>query len=97
MSLKLKKTVEVKNPLGLHARPASIFVRIANKFQSDIHVMKDDETVNGKSMMGILTLAVEQGASVELEIIGSDAEQAMQKLEAFLQSTEEPARSEGAE
>lgn len=97
MAQTLRKKIEVKNPLGLHARPASIFVKIANKYESDIQISKEDEKVNGKSMMGLLTLAVEQGTSVELEITGSDAEKAMQELETFLRSTEEPAKTEEKE
>lgn len=68
----------------MHARPASLFVRIANKFESDVAVKKDDETVNGKSIMGLLTLAANQGSIIEIEISGDDAEQAMKELEHFL-------------
>jgi len=95
MNSTIKKQIEVMNPLGLHARPASIFVKIANKYESDINVMKDTEVVNGKSMMGLLTLAVEKGTAIELEITGRDAEQAMEELESFLTSAEEPSKPEG--
>jgi phosphocarrier protein len=80
----IKKKVIIRNPSGLHARPASIFVQIANKFESDITVKKDEETVNGKSIMGLLVLGANQGSEVELEISGEDAEQMMNALEAFL-------------
>ena len=80
----IKKKIQIKNPQGLHARPASVFVRIANKFESDVTVKKDDETVNGKSIMGLLTLAANQGSILEIEISGDDAENAMRELENFL-------------
>lgn len=80
----LLKKVRVANPLGLHARPASIFVKIANKFESDISVTKEGQTVNGKSIMGLLMLAAEQGSEVELSATGKDAETAITELEHFL-------------
>ena len=80
----IKKKITIRNPQGLHARPASIFVQIANKFESDITVKKDDETVNGKSIMGLLVLGANQGSEVELEISGDDAERMMNELEGFL-------------
>ena len=88
----IKKKIEIRNPLGLHARPASVFVRIANKFESDVTVKKDSEVANGKSIMGLLVLGANQGSLVEVEISGPDAEQMMLELEAFLlnEKTEEP-------
>ena len=80
----LRKKVVVANPQGLHARPASIFVKIANKFESEITVTKEDQTVNGKSIMGLLMLAAEQGSEVELAATGKDAERALVELEHFL-------------
>jgi phosphocarrier protein HPr len=80
----IKKKIKIKNPQGLHARPASIFVRIANKFESDVVVKKGAERVNGKSIMGLLVLAANQGSTIEIEISGPDAEQAMNELEHFL-------------
>src|SRR5688572_23914330 len=69
----IKKKIQIRNPQGLHARPASVFVRIANKFESDVTVKKDGENVNGKSIMGLLTLAANQGSWLEIEISGADA------------------------
>lgn len=80
----LKKKIIIKNPQGLHARPASVFVQIANKYESDISVKKGKEVVNGKSIMGLLTLAAHEGAALEIEISGSDAETMMEALERFL-------------
>ena len=80
----LQRKVKVANPLGLHARPASIFVKIANKFEAEITVTKEDQTVNGKSIMGLLMLAAEQGVEVDLAATGRDAERALAELEYFL-------------
>ena len=80
----IKKKIKIKNPQGLHARPASVFVRIANKFESDVTVKKGSEKVNGKSIMGLLTLAASEGSTVEIEVNGPDAENALQELEGFL-------------
>jgi len=80
----IKKKLTIKNPQGLHARPASIFVRIANKFESDVTVKKGSEKVNGKSIMGLLGLAASEGSVVDIEVSGPDSEQAMKELENFL-------------
>ncbi|MFT5208246.1 MAG: phosphocarrier protein HPr [Candidatus Omnitrophota bacterium] len=88
MSEELRQAFKVMSPQGLHARPASIFVKIANKFVSDITAIKDSERANGKSMMGILTLAVEQGSDIELVIKGTDANAAMLELGKFLSQSD---------
>lgn len=80
----IEKVIVIKNKQGLHARPAALFVQIANKFDSDILVVKDGEEVNGKSIMGILMLAAERGTKVLLKAIGSDAEKAVIELEKIL-------------
>ena len=80
----IKKKIKIKNKQGLHARPASVFVRIANRYESDVTVKKGSEKVNGKSIMGLLMLAANQGSTVELEVSGPDAEQAANELENFL-------------
>jgi phosphocarrier protein len=66
-----------------------MFVKIANKFESDVAVKKGGETVNGKSIMGLMTLAANQGSTLEIEISGADAEQAMRELEEFLLTDKE--------
>ena len=78
------KQLTVNNKLGLHARPAALFVQIANKFEADITVKKDNETVNGKSIMGILMLAAEQGSQIEIRADGEDAQNAVDELEKLL-------------
>lgn len=76
----IEKTFTIKNKLGLHARAASQFVQIANNFESDILVVKNDQEVNGKSIMGILILAAAQGAQITIKVNGDDAEGAMAAL-----------------
>ena len=79
-----KKDIVIKNKQGLHARPAAIFVQIANKFDSDISVIKDNEAINGKSIMGILMLAAEYGTLISIKATGPDAEEAVLALENIL-------------
>ena len=80
----IHKEVIVKNPQGLHARPAAMFVQIASKYNSLVMIQKDDQKVNGKSIMGILTLGAQRNCKVILEINGEDAQQAMAELENLL-------------
>jgi phosphocarrier protein HPr len=80
----LKKKVKIRNPQGLHARPASTFVKIANRFEAEVTVKKGGEKVNGKSIMGLMTLAANKGSTIEIETSGPDADKAMQELEHFL-------------
>ncbi|MBI4353447.1 MAG: HPr family phosphocarrier protein [Candidatus Omnitrophica bacterium] len=84
----LKKKIKILNSQGLHARPASMFVQLANKFESDVWVKKDSETVDGKSIMGLMMLAAGPGSIVEVEVSGPDAEEAIKELENFLISGE---------
>lgn len=86
---KIKKTIIIKNKQGLHARPAALFVQIANKFDSVITVKKDSEVVNGKSIMGILILGAEKGSKVSIEADGEDAHQALAELEELVSEDEE--------
>jgi phosphotransferase system HPr (HPr) family protein len=85
----IKKELIVKNKQGLHARPAALFVQIANKFDSRITVRRDAEKVNGKSIMGILMLGAEKGSLIIIEADGQDAEIAMIELEKIINSEEE--------
>lgn len=68
------------NELGLHARAAATFVKIANQFRSEIVVAKDSLKVNGKSIMGVLMLAATKGSMITIEAIGSDADNAVKIL-----------------
>jgi phosphotransferase system HPr (HPr) family protein len=76
-----RKKLTVKNKQGLHARPAALFVQVANRFEANITVSRDEEKVNGKSIMGILMLGAEQGSEIILEADGKDAEAALVELE----------------
>jgi phosphocarrier protein len=75
-----ERTFVIVNTLGLHARAAAQLVQAANRFRAEIHVEKDGTTVNGKSIMGVLTLAAAKGSSITLSCDGDDAEQAMAAL-----------------
>ena len=85
----IKKELTVKNKQGLHARPAAVFVQIANKFDARITVRHDDEEVNGKSIMGILMLGAEKDSLIVVEADGTDAEAALAELEKLISSEEE--------
>ena len=76
----MEKEVIIKNNQGLHARPAAVFVQLANKFDCSVTVRKDSQEVNGKSIMGILMLAAEKGSRVTIIAEGSDAEEAIEQL-----------------
>lgn len=78
----MTKTGEMKiqNEFGLHARPAAALVSLANKFEAQIFLVKDDTKVNAKSILGVLVLAAENGSTVQIEAEGDDAEEAIQKL-----------------
>jgi phosphocarrier protein len=80
MALVTKK-LTVKNTQGLHARPAALFVQVANKFNSRISVKRGDEKVNGKSIMGILMLGAEKDSEIIIEAEGDDAQMAISDLE----------------
>ena len=82
----VEKTVVIKNKQGLHARPAALFVQIANKFDSDIMVSKGKTKVNGKSIMGIMMLEARSGSKVAIIAKGEDAQQAIMELEELLLS-----------
>ncbi|MCX6935377.1 MAG: HPr family phosphocarrier protein [Verrucomicrobia bacterium] len=70
----------IQNRLGLHARPAAMFVREANRHRCDIHVEKDGETINGKSIMGLMMLAAGMGSTISISATGQGAEEALQSL-----------------
>jgi phosphotransferase system HPr (HPr) family protein len=82
---KSTRAVVLTNPQGLHARPADLFVRTANRFDAHVQIVKDGRRVNGKSILDILTLAVEQGTNLVLEATGPDAEAALDALVALVE------------
>ncbi len=88
MAKRIERKIRVKNQQGLHARPAALFVQIANKYDSVIKVLKDNQVVNGKSIMGILMLAAEKDSEIVIIAEGSDSEDAVLELENLLNSDE---------
>jgi phosphocarrier protein HPr len=82
------KSVIIQNKSGLHARPAAVFVQMANKFDSEVTVKKGKQKVNGKSIMGILMLAAGQGQEIVIIAEGMDAENAVLELEKILLTNE---------
>ena len=75
----------LKNKLGLHARPASLFVESAKKFKSNILIKKDNQLANAKSILEVLSLGVEMGDEIEVICEGEDAEQASQALKNLIE------------
>ena len=80
----MTKEFLVANKLGIHARPAAMFVKIANRFVCDIFVEKDGEKVNGKSIMGLMMLAAGPGSKLTVHAQGHDASQALTELETLV-------------
>jgi phosphocarrier protein HPr len=83
---KIEKDVPIINRLGLHARPAAMFVRIASRFRAEVWVSKEGEEVNGKSIMGLMMLAAGKGSTLHLRCEGPDADKAVEELEQLIQS-----------
>ena len=80
----LTKEIMVANKLGMHARPAALFVKTANRFQCDIFVEKDGEKINGKSIMGLMMLAAGPGSKLTIHAQGNDAAAAISEIESLL-------------
>lgn len=80
----MTKELLVLNKLGIHARPAAMFVKVANRFNCNIFVEKDGEKVNGKSIMGMMMLAAGPGSRLKVHAEGHDASQALVELEILL-------------
>ena len=81
----VEKKVEVNLKTGLQARPAALFVQEANRFASDIFLEKDGKKVNAKSIMGLMSLAVSNGAVIQLIAEGSDEQEAVEALAKFVE------------
>ena len=84
IEMKITKELVVTNKLGIHARPAAMFVRTANRFDCNIFVEKDAERVNGKSIMGLMMLAAGPGSTLTVLAEGGDAAHAVHELEVLL-------------
>jgi phosphocarrier protein len=80
----VERSVKIVNKQGIHARPAAEIVKTASRFGSDITITRDDLEVNGKSIMGVMMLAAECGSMIDIKAEGSDAEAALDALEAVI-------------
>lgn len=84
----VEKEIKVLLKAGLQARAAALFVQQSNRFQSEIFLEKDGKKINAKSIMGLMSLAVQGGASVKLIVDGADEQEALTVLEELVQSDE---------
>ena len=82
--LLVKKDLLITNKLGIHARPAAMFVKTANRFACDVFIEKDGETINGKSIMGLMMLAAGPGSKLTVHARGNDASQAVAEIEELI-------------
>ena len=83
---KVAKEVEILNQVGLHARPCAKFAKLANTFRCEVWVLKDDDTVNGKSIMGLMMLAAGFGSRLTITCEGADAAKALEAIEKLILS-----------
>ncbi|MCF7886370.1 MAG: HPr family phosphocarrier protein [Candidatus Marinimicrobia bacterium] len=81
-----KKKLEITNKYGLHSRPASELVKVASKYDSEITLSYNGQEANAKSILGIMVLAIEPGAEIELVVDGEDEEEALQALEKLIRN-----------
>ena len=86
MKTRHEGAVRIRNRLGLHARPAAEFVKLASRFDADVRVEKEEMEVNGKSIMGVMMLAAEAGSSIRIRAEGTDAASAVDALMALVTS-----------
>ena len=82
----LERVFVVKNEMGIHARPAAMMVRLANKYEAEVFVEKDGEQVDGKSIMGLMMLAAGEGTQLRVTAVGSDAETFLEDLHRLFES-----------
>jgi phosphocarrier protein HPr len=81
---KVVKKLEIKNKLGLHARAAALLVQTVNKFDAQVSFSKDGQIADGRSIMGVLTLAATQGSKIQVEASGEEAERAVRAIEKLI-------------
>jgi phosphocarrier protein HPr len=81
---RFEKELTIVNRLGMHARPAAMFVRIASRYRCEVWVEKDGEEINGKSIMGLMMLAAGQGSKLRVRCQGPDAQEALRELEQLI-------------
>ncbi len=83
--MKVERTFTIENRAGLHARAAAMLVQTSGRFQSEVFITKDDETVNGKSIMGVMMLAALCGSMIQVSVEGNDADAAMTAIADLIQ------------
>ena len=76
----IEKTVEIKNKAGMHTRPAATIVKMASKYKCEFYISKDGLNINGKSIIGVMTLAAEMGSEVILSFEGPDEKEAAEEI-----------------
>ncbi|MCD4828548.1 MAG: HPr family phosphocarrier protein [Candidatus Cloacimonetes bacterium] len=81
-----QKEITVTNKLGLHARPSALLVKTANNFRSELHIIMDDVEVNGKSIMGVMTLAAARGSRLVLQADGVDEDYLLEEIAKLFES-----------
>jgi phosphocarrier protein len=81
----LEKVLVVQNKMGIHARPAAMIVRLTSKFRGEVFFEKDDEQVNGKSIMGLMMLAAGRGSKIRVQAQGAGADDLIKELEALFE------------
>jgi phosphocarrier protein HPr len=81
---KVVKKLEIKNKLGLHARAAALLVQTVNKFDAQVSFSKEGQTADGRSIMGVLTLAATQGSKIQVEASGEEAERVVRAIEKLI-------------
>ncbi|MCY4440526.1 MAG: HPr family phosphocarrier protein [Deltaproteobacteria bacterium] len=82
---RVRKRLEIKNRLGMHARASALLVQTVNQFAAEVKISKDDNVVNARSIMGVLTLGAAKGAKIRVETKGEDAQEAMLAIEELIE------------
>ncbi len=82
----VEKEIVIRNKLGLHARAAVKFVNLANRYSSKVRIIRNETEIDGKSILGILTLAATKGTPIILQVSGKDEEEAMEALVRLIQN-----------
>ena len=86
---RIEQEIIIKNKQGLHARPAAVFVQIANKYESSVGIERDGDIVDGKSIIAILSLGASEGSKIKLVLEGEDSQEAFVALKEFLENDSE--------
>jgi len=81
----IEKNVTIVNKAGLHTRPAATIVKLAAKYKSEFYIYRDGMSINGKSIIGVMTLAAEMGSEIKLTFEGPDEEQACEEIASYFE------------